>query len=330
MKPGLISLLLVLLFCHVYSQDITNTLGPGGVFRIKYGTTTYFSLLQTGGNVGIGTATPDVKLQVSGGPIKGQGLLYAVPNYPSNSANAEFLTYQYSSTNWGGIGGYTDGSMWHRGNGHFFWSPGFSTSQPAMLIGSNGYIGIGTNTPNYNLSVNPISGDATVDIMAPTGSGDARLRLANYGQRNYEIFVDKSDNGKLKISKDDRVTDLLVIDGYNNAVEIDGALTGKLGAIGGAPFPRPAYNSGWVRLNTGQWITLQHNLGGNSDDYFVRGDYRSESGIHDMDGFDRNLDGTRQLGIHWGLMTNTEIQIGRGSEEGDVWKDIRIRIWIIK
>jgi hypothetical protein len=34
-------------------------------------------------------------------------------------------------------------------------------------------------------------------------------------------------------------------------------------------FPRPAWNSGWFRLGTGDNITLTHNLGGDHRDYFV-------------------------------------------------------------
>ncbi len=48
----------------------------------------------------------------------------------------------------------------------------------------------------------------------------------------------------------------------------DAAFRGTIGPNNGAPFPRPAYDSGWVSVS-GDDITLNHNIGGNVDNYVV-------------------------------------------------------------
>lgn len=54
----------------------------------------------------------------------------------------------------------------------------------------------------------------------------------------------------------------LVVDGN------DAAFRGTIGPNNGAPFPRPAYDSGWV-LPPAWEFTLFHNIGGNVDHYMV-------------------------------------------------------------
>jgi len=54
----------------------------------------------------------------------------------------------------------------------------------------------------------------------------------------------------------------LVVDGN------DAAFRGTIGPNNGAPFPRPAYDSGWV-AGSGGFVTLFHNIGGNVNNYVV-------------------------------------------------------------
>ena len=49
-----------------FAQDITNTLGTNGVFSIKDAATTFLSLRQSDGYIGIGTLTPQSKFDVNG------------------------------------------------------------------------------------------------------------------------------------------------------------------------------------------------------------------------------------------------------------------------
>lgn len=171
MKTISLLLLLFVLPLHLYSQNITNTLGTGGVFSIKDATATFFSLRQTDGNIGIGAvATPGIKLQVLGGPICGQGLLLQMGDFPGDASNAEFLTYKYSSTNWGGFGGDWDGGIWFRGSGFYFWGQGASL-YPTLMMSSTGNVGIGTSTPLAKLDL--AGGDALINgLLVGRGSGN--------------------------------------------------------------------------------------------------------------------------------------------------------------
>ena len=67
MKTTCVALsLLVLLSASLYSQSgsIINTLGAGGTFTIKDGSTTFLTV--SAGNVGIGTTTPQTRLDMAG------------------------------------------------------------------------------------------------------------------------------------------------------------------------------------------------------------------------------------------------------------------------
>lgn len=110
------------------------------------------------------------------------------------------------------------------------------------------YVGIGTTEPNSALEVNgTITG--TVDANQAvyginTNSGNA----GSLGGSNYGV---KSEGD-------------LVVDGN------DAAFRGTIGPNNGAPFPRPAYDSGWMAGTGGmEIITLLHNIGGNVDNYVV-------------------------------------------------------------
>jgi hypothetical protein len=60
------ALLLFLLFSFTsYSQNITNTLGTGGIYTIKDASTTFLTLQQTDGYLGLGT-TPNEQLEITG------------------------------------------------------------------------------------------------------------------------------------------------------------------------------------------------------------------------------------------------------------------------
>ena len=51
-----------------------------------------------------------------------------------------------------------------------------------------------------------------------------------------------------------------------------------IGPAGGAPYPRPAYDSGWQPIAKGGQVVLNHNLGGNRDNYVVDLQFKNISG----------------------------------------------------
>ena len=99
---------------------------------------------------------------------------------------------------------------------------------------------------------------------------------------------------------------------------------------------RPAYDSGWIPLSAGTARTLAHNLGGNTEDYVVRMDYRSaSSGINQryyggVDFGGKSFGGTKEnhrVGAYWRTLTPSTITVYRRPEDTYA-TEVRIRIWI--
>ena len=112
-----------------------------------------------------------------------------------------------------------------------------------------------------------------------------------------------------------------------------GALRGDIASSSGtdgAPFPRPAYDSGWVALpGPGGYLTLTHNLGGDPDDDFVDMQSLWTSGITNrmIGGDSTDLSETR--GSYYYALNGTNVKIARGNEDLST-TNIRLRIWVIR
>jgi hypothetical protein len=110
---------------------------------------------------------------------------------------------------------------------------------------------------------------------------------------------------------------------------VTGAFRGDIGPNGGAPFPRPAWDSGWVAAPIlPQRLTLTHNLGGNVDNYVVDLQFKGKYlGIHHWNyGTNKDRDG-RWAGAAYQSLTNKTIQVERHKD--DPWvEQVRVRIWI--
>ena len=99
----------------------------------------------------------------------------------------------------------------------------------------------------------------------------------------------------------------------------------------------PAYDSGWVRLKQNETRWLQHNLGGDLDDYVVIMDYKADNvnginqryyggadfGVYHPGGAHPN----DRVGAYWRNLTTSSIYVYRRPE--DIYADaVRIRIWL--
>lgn len=95
------------------------------------------------------------------------------------------------------------------------------------------------------------------------------------------------------------------------------------------------YDSGWVALAVNSTIVLNHNLGGNADDYLVDLEYKSAgSGINQRyySGADFGslttvgAENDRE-GAYWRSLTNTSITVFRRAE--DIYAtQVRVRLWL--
>ncbi|UCE18045.1 MAG: hypothetical protein JSV84_14450 [Gemmatimonadota bacterium] len=109
---------------------------------------------------------------------------------------------------------------------------------------------------------------------------------------------------------------------------VTGEYRGDIGPNNGAPFPRPAYDSGWRTIAQGETQTLNHNIGGDPDNYVVDLQFKGSSGgAHQMYyGLDWDTK-DYSTGGYWRDLTVTSISVYRGGDDTTISK-IRVRIWV--
>ena len=99
--------------------------------------------------------------------------------------------------------------------------------------------------------------------------------------------------------------------------------------------PTPTYDSGWISIPTNTGIQLNHNIGGDPDDYLVDMQFKSSgNGINQRyyGGVDLGanppvgMSENDRVGAYWRTLTDTSITVYRRSE--DIYAEqVRIRIW---
>jgi hypothetical protein len=105
------------------------------------------------------------------------------------------------------------------------------------------------------------------------------------------------------------------------------------GGSGRAAYPKPAYNSGWQTFAATGCRTMNHNLGGNADNYVVDLTFKKTGGGTALgvnnSGIGGDINGSTSRGGSWQNLTTTSIDICRWY--GDVYTNqIRVRIWVYK
>jgi hypothetical protein len=100
------------------------------------------------------------------------------------------------------------------------------------------------------------------------------------------------------------------------------------GALIGA-FPRPAYDSGFLTYAAPESKTLEHNVGGDPDDYVVDMQCKFAGLAHNFNvGQDENDEGNLE-GAAWDDLTSSEILVLRFASD-PFCQQIRVRIWEIE
>lgn len=118
---------------------------------------------------------------------------------------------------------------------------------------------------------------------------------------------------------------------------VTAAYRGFIGPDGGAPFPRPAYDSGWQAIDTGKTIVLSHNVGGDPDTYVVDLQFFDDGevglGRHQRfyggySTYDYGLEyRNRRYGAFWHNLTKEEIRVHCQDDTIAIMR-IRVRIWV--
>jgi hypothetical protein len=188
-------------------------------------------------------------------------------------------------------------------------------------------LGIGTESPTHSLTVNGTIAVKQADSTRfHLGYYSQGLNFAETGVADYRLFI--KEGGDVGIGTGNPGAKL----GVNGDLKVTGAFKGDISSYSGsdgAPFPRPAYDSGWWEMNQGQVRTLIHNIGGDVDNYVVEMLFwDSVIGINTNGhgGYTRSLG---SYGGYWSSLTGSTIDIKRWAD--DYYADkIRIRIWVYK
>ncbi len=203
----------------------------------------------------------------------------------------------------------------------------------------NSAIGAGSlysnTTGNNNTAIGVAAGRNS------TGSGNVFL--------GYQAGYNETGSNKLYIANNAADANVLIYGDFaggnvgigttNPGAELDvdgdlkvtGAYKGNISSTSGsdgAPFPRPAYDSGWTAISAGYLVTLDHNIGGNVDNYVVDMQFKSaSSGIHNMGIGRYHVSSIGNRGAFCQNLTTSTIAVYRMHEDTDV-EYVRIRIWV--
>jgi hypothetical protein len=237
-------------------------------------------------------------------------------------------------------GVYVNSTAWHGVNVHGAGVNGVYVTNAGNYgvavasAGAGGVHGHSANGPGLRGE-----SDQNDGVVGWTGSG-SKSGVFGYSQTGNGVAgISDGQYGVLAIttSSDPNEAALLARnEGAGSAVRaegdlvVDGAYRGDIGPNGGAPFPRPAYDSGWIALARGEAKILTHNLGGNIDNYVVEMSHRNP------DGYSNWGDGLYVRDDAWGgyywLELNAEtVTVWRGSNDwpGEGY-EYRLRIWVYR
>ena len=160
--------------------------------------------IDSSGNVGIGTSSPQAKLQVldtlkvstadqsSGSVILGDG---SSANFKVGIARWNGAT---NAAGAGGVGYFAQGAT--NAGGHFFYTGDASVGSTTerMRIDSSGNVGIGTSSPSKKLSVKADGGGSQLGIdihNEGTATGDdAVISFETQGSREFTMGLDRSSS----------------------------------------------------------------------------------------------------------------------------------------
>ncbi|MHC4624358.1 MAG: hypothetical protein ACYS4W_10715, partial [Planctomycetota bacterium] len=202
-----------------------------------------------------------------------------------------------------------------------------------VYVANDGKVGIGTSGPAARLE---LTQNTWTDILkAGVLTSSNRLILSSGSlwasisgsTTNRDDIVIRHSTGNVGIGTTDPDAKLEV----GGDLKVTGAYKGYISSSSGsdgAPFPRPAYDSGWVAIAQASEVLLTHNVGGNVDNYVVNMQFKDPVviGVNNF-AYGRFYYEGHWYGASYYDLTTTSIRVTRGS--ADIYApQVRVRIWV--
>jgi hypothetical protein len=151
------------------------------------------------GNVGIGTTSPNGKLEVNGSAYFGTFINTDIKySFVSSGSVGSYHTYVNNTNSTGGTYGLGVNIANTSTNGYILGLSSGGTER--MIVRNDGNVGIGTSSPSYKLDVDGGS-DTTVARFYNSGTTSTILQLGDTGNSQYSEFIWNADTSVASIFK---------------------------------------------------------------------------------------------------------------------------------
>jgi hypothetical protein len=251
--------------------------------------------------------------------LSGSSILH-IENWGDSGRGLRSYAMAESGSNYGVVGA----SRSPDGYGGYFYNNGGGVG----LFGqSNAASGAGVKAQGVDSGADLVLG-GNVD----TSAGDDGILSSDPAYVSSDIIIKTNDTLRVDLDNDNNGedADFEIYNGANTLIfNVDESGVVTHGGAGIAAFPRAAYDSGWLSFSHPENRTLTHNLGGNTDNYFVDLTCRITSGGAGVNnwGLGGDANNTDYYGSWWSNLTNTQITLHRWDDDTDC-PQLRVRIWM--
>jgi hypothetical protein len=212
--------------------DGANNAGTLQFYTAAGGTLSERMRVSSGGNVGIGTASPQSRLHVEGGDIRVSGSGSAVVNFVDNAAGANQKLYQWRSE-----GGLFRMALLNDGNTGW-------AQQNILVANSAGNVGLGTADPaTARLVIGGAAGQRGLDLASADQYAELRVirNSLNAGDKDLYLQYQAGAGSKLHLFSDNAET--MTVSGGNvgigpnmtnptHTLEVNGTINASQGITG--------------------------------------------------------------------------------------------------
>ena len=153
---------------------------------LTLGNATYNQTILSGGNVGIGTTSPQEKLH-----------LYTTGNSRVEAESTTGFAAFKATNNSGSYGWYVDNGA---DKFHLF---DFTDGANRITVDGSGNVGIGTTSPSFNLTTQGSSGTVTIASKNTGGSATVYIEASNTNTAKLELFEAGTGGYSLRVGNDD-------------------------------------------------------------------------------------------------------------------------------